>query len=127
MNDLRGAAVIVGSLERRRIAAMVAGDVETLDELLHERLRFGHTNGLADDKAAYLAKFRTKAVTYRDADLQVESVSVFDTCALVNSRLSMTADLATGSVSLNVVALTVWIEGSGEWRMVAHRPTVVSL
>lgn len=113
------------ALERRRIDAMVAGDVATLDGLLHDRLLFGHTNGLADDKAAYLARFRSGAVSYRDADLQIEGVAVFDGCALVTSRLTMTAVLPAGPVPIDVAALTVWVREDGPWRMVAHRPTVM--
>ena len=99
---------------------MVAADIDTLDELLHERVVFGHTNGHADDKNTYLGKFRAGAVRYFDPVQQIEKVSVFGGTALVNFHLKMRAELAAGSRQLNVVALTVWTLDEGRWRMVAH-------
>ena len=84
---------------------MVAGDVAALDELLHEDLVFGHTNGHTDDKAAYLQKFRAGRVSYHDASHEVGKVAVLGETALVRIHLKMRAELDTGSRQLNVVCL----------------------
>ena len=41
---------LIRSLERKRVAAMGALDVATLEALLHADLLFGHADGHADDK-----------------------------------------------------------------------------
>lgn len=114
------------AFELARVRAMVAADIEALDDLLHDDLVFGHTNGLSDDKTAYLAKFRSGAVRYFDADHRVDTAKVFGATALVKSRLTMKVELATGVLQLNVIALTVWVLDRDHWRMVAHQPTIVS-
>lgn len=118
-------AASVEMLERQRIAAMVAGDVATLDALLHDRLVFGHTNGHADSKAAYLDKFRSGAVRYTDAAQQIVSVVVQGDTALVHGHLKLTAELKDGRRALNVIALAVWVHNEGSWQMLAHQPTAV--
>ncbi|MFC0410204.1 nuclear transport factor 2 family protein [Roseomonas elaeocarpi] len=126
MTDRASQTAAVEALERARVAAMVAADTDALDRLLHEDLLFGHTDGHVDSKGTYLAKFRAGAVRYFDADHRIEAVRVFGDAALVNYRLAMRAELASGSRQLNVAALTVWALEQGQWRMVAHQPTVVA-
>lgn len=116
---------LIESLERKRIAAMLEADVATLDALLHADLLFGHTDGHADNKPAYLAKFTSGTVRYFDAQQQISSVRVIDNIALARSHLMMRAELTAGSRQLNVVLLTVWAMEAGSWKMIAHHPTVV--
>jgi len=125
MTEATSPAAILAGLERKRVAAMVAADIDTLDELLHDDMVFGHTNGHVDDKQTYLAKFKAGAVRYFDTVQQIETVGVFGDTGLVHFHLKMRAELATGSRQLNVVALTVWTQEQGRWRLVAHQPTVV--
>lgn len=116
----------VEALERGRVSAMLACDVDALDRLLHDDVVFGHTNGHADDKVTYLDKFRAGTVRYFDADHRIERVRVLGDAALVNFRLTMRAELLGGSRHLDVAALTVWTRRDGRWRMVAHQPTVIA-
>ncbi len=48
----------VGVADERRTAAMVAGDLATLDELIAEDCRYVHSTGVNDTKAGYLASNR---------------------------------------------------------------------
>lgn len=116
----------VEALELARLRAMVAADIEALDDLLHDGLLFGHTNGHSDDKGSYLAKFKAGTVRYFDADHSIDNANVFGPTAFVRSRLSIKVELATGILQLNVIALTVWANEGGRWRMVAHQPTVIN-
>lgn len=118
---------MVRALERRRINAMLAADLDALDELLHANLLFGHTDGHADDKEAYLAKFRSGAVRYFDAEQRITDVRIIGEAALVRFYLKLRAVLAAGERRLSVVALTIWVPQDGRWRMIAHQPTVTSL
>ncbi|WP_071903992.1 nuclear transport factor 2 family protein [Cystobacter ferrugineus] len=106
----------------RRIQSLSCGEYD----LLHDEVLFGHTNGHADDKATYLGKFKTGSVRYRDAEHQIKNVKVFGDAAIVSFHLKMRAELTSGSLQLNIVALTVWTLERGRWRMVAHQPTAVS-
>jgi len=67
MNDLTPSRTAVEAFERRRVAAMVAADIDTLDDLLHDELLFGDTNGRAVNKDIYLKKFKTVTVNYSEA------------------------------------------------------------
>lgn len=126
MTDKTSQNQAVEALERGRVSAMVAGDVEGLDRLLHDDVVFGHTNGHADDKDTYLGKFKAGLVRYFDADHRIDKIRVLGDAALVNFRLTMRAELPGGSRHLDVAALTVWTRDKGHWRMVAHQPTVVA-
>ncbi|MGI4801116.1 MAG: nuclear transport factor 2 family protein [Janthinobacterium lividum] len=117
----------VGTLERRRIAAMLAADTDALDELLHSDLLFVHTNAHADDKDTYLEKLRSGAVRYFDAEHRIISVKIIGETALASFHLKLRAELASGSRQLNVVGLTVWVLHAGAWQMIAHQPTVTEL
>ena len=117
----------IEALERNRIAAMLAADVDALNELLHPDVQFGHTDGHTDDKDTYLAKFTSRAVRYVAADHRIVSVKVIENTALVSAHLILSAELASGYRQMEVVGLTVWITVGDSWKMIAHQPTSINV
>lgn len=55
----------VGVADERRTAAMVAGDLATLDELIAEDCRYVHSTGVNDTKAGYLASIASGSLAYK--------------------------------------------------------------
>lgn len=54
----------VRAVDGRRTAAMVAGDLATLDELIADDCRYVHSTGVSDTKAAYLASIASGSLAY---------------------------------------------------------------
>ncbi len=109
--------------EDRRYRAMIAADLDTLDELCADELSYAHSSGARDTKAEYFEKVRTGYYVYRSVDHPVERVAVVGDTAIVVGR--MTADLEVQGTrkTIDNLALAVWVRTASGWRMLAYAPT----
>ena len=109
--------------EDRRYAAMVDGDLATLDELCTDELSYAHSSGVRDTKAEYFAKISSGYYDYHRIDHPVERVEVVGDTAIVVGR--MTADLTVDGTAKTIdnLALAVWTRGPGGWRLLGYAPT----
>jgi hypothetical protein len=110
----------VRALERRRIHATSANDVEALAPLLDDNLIYINSAGEMYDKQKYLRAIRTRGLTY-DADFDVR-----ETQTRVMDRLVILGGVMLGHSRLDgerqvfqFPCLSVWREQDGDWRMVA--------
>ncbi|SDZ15033.1 nuclear transport factor 2 family protein [Herbiconiux ginsengi] len=113
-------------LDAERYRAFLNADVETLRELLDDRLGYGHSNTLRDGKAAVLEKLGSGTLRYSRLDHDVHEVVVAgaDT-VLVVGGMSAAAVSAGTPLELESVTLSVWARdpASGRWRLIAFQPT----
>lgn len=110
----------VRALERQRIKATGANDVDALSPLLDDDLIY--INSAADiyNKQRYLSAIKTHGLTY-DEDFDVREVEyrildglvIFAGVMLGHSRLDGERQV------FRFRSLSVWREHSGEWRMIA--------
>jgi hypothetical protein len=116
-------AAVVASREDDRWAALLAGDVDRLDDLLHDRLGYGHSSGARDSKADLIGKVADGSLRYLRVDREVlDTVVVGDTALLVAS-MSADIELAGRPVALESVTLSVWVRAADGWRLLAFQPT----
>jgi hypothetical protein len=83
-------------LEERRYAAMLAGDVAALREIFAEDAVYTHSNGIADDKQAYLKALTSGEFIYRTIERFDEQVKILDRGALVTGRIRLLVDFKAG-------------------------------
>jgi hypothetical protein len=114
-------------IETRRIAAMTAQDMATLDAVLADDLSYTHSSGHSDTKTSFMslvsnpgAHGRYKSVEYTHAEV----VPLGDT-AIVRGRAQITLEGYQGAPdrSYPVLFLDVYERRSGRWRLVAWQAT----
>ena len=117
------AVAAVLAAEDRRYLAMLAADLDALDELCADELSYAHSSGVRDTKDEYLAKVRSGYYVYRRVEHPVERVEVVGGTAMVVGR--MTADLEVDGTpkTIDNLALAVWVRTAGRWRLLAYAPT----
>ncbi|UDY23406.1 nuclear transport factor 2 family protein [Nocardioides sp. Kera G14] len=112
----------IRALEDRRFRAMLDGDVETLRELLSERLMYTHTDGRVDTKESYLATLAGGG-PYVEIDHPVRELVADDHVALVSGAMVATLDKGGVVSRLDNATLSVWLNEEGTWRYAAFQPT----
>ena len=109
----------VRRLEEQRYAAMLAGDVATLDKLLDDALTYTHSSGVVDTKASYIGGVRDKVWEYKSISRENERVVIRGGCGLVFCRLRLDLDVRGAAKKVDSNALAVWVEDGGRTRLVA--------
>ncbi len=112
----------IEALERKRAEAMQAGDVDTLDALISDKLVYLHSSGGRDGKESYLGQIRDGTITYiRVAPPEPEVVLAGDT-AIVFGRMNADVVRAGKDLALDYDYLAVWAKEGGQWRFLAFQP-----
>ena len=116
----RASLEAVRALERRRIEATRANDVDRLEHLFHDQLIYVNSAGEIYDKQRYLHGIDTHALTYdRDFDVRetharaLEDLVVLAGIMLGHSRLDGEQQV------FHFPCIGVWRKDSGGWRMIA--------
>lgn len=101
--------------------AMVSADGNSLDNLTAEKLSYGHSNGLIEDKKEYIRKITSGENAYLKLDHSKQSISISGKAAIV--RLQFQAEtMADGKPSASkLYVLMVWQKQGKEWKLLARQ------
>lgn len=126
MKDIGPDAEAVTELERRRYAAMVAGDVDDFAAVCHPDLIYTHSTGVTDTLESYLEKWRGGFYVYHRIDHPVTRIVVNGDATLVLGE--MNADLTAGGVRkrLRNSSLAVWVRSGATWQLIGYQPTPIT-
>jgi 3-hydroxyisobutyrate dehydrogenase-like beta-hydroxyacid dehydrogenase/ketosteroid isomerase-like protein len=115
----------IDDLENRRYAAMVNGDLDALDELLSDDVRYAHSNASVDSKASYLEILRNGTLVYHSLEHTTEAVVSRPGVAIVGGRMSGSIHMNGAAKTLNSRVAAVWVAEDGRWRLLAFQPTPI--
>lgn len=113
----------VRQLEDQRYAAMLAGNVATLERLLDDDLTYTHSNGVVDNKVSYIAGIRDRLWEYKAIAREGERVVIRGTCALVFCRLRIDLLVRGTPRHVDSHALAVWASGGAPPRLLSVHST----
>ena len=101
--------------------AMIASDKPTLEKLTAEALSYGHSNGLVEDKAAFVDQFVTGKSDFVTITLADQTIKIAGDAAIVRHRL--TGDTNNNKVpgKVDIIVLLVWQKQNGQWKLLARQ------
>ncbi|MDP4148607.1 MAG: nuclear transport factor 2 family protein [Bacteroidota bacterium] len=118
----RSVSAAVESLRK----AMVDPDKAVLDKLTMEELSYGHSNGMIQDKQAFMDALVSGKSDFVTIDLSNQTVRVVGKTALVRHILSATTNDGGKPGSTKLSILMVWQQQKdGNWRLLARQATKV--
>jgi ketosteroid isomerase-like protein len=117
--DAREQSVLLA--ERALQAAMLAGDVEELDRLLHPKLLAVGPDGTMIDKAGDLAAHRSGIFNITSLIEQEARVTVLGDLAMTFVVLEIRGTIADADASGRMRYTRTWTSDGGAWRVIgAH-------
>ena len=119
MGTAEDTARTILDLEDRRMAAMVAADVDTLDGILADDLSYVHTSAALDTKESLTGGLASGRLDYESITPSDRVVRVYDGCAVVRGG----ADVSVNGNSFSLEFTVVYVPDGGEWRMTSWHAT----
>ena len=104
--------------------AMVDGNHIMLDELTSDKLSYGHSSGLVEDKNAFITAIIDGVFGFTSIDLTDQSIAITNNVAIVRHTFLAGTDnkgQAPGTVKLSV--MQVWHKEKGKWLLIARQAT----
>jgi hypothetical protein len=103
-----------------RVAATLAADKARLDAIFSDDLRYAHSTGAVDTKAAYMdslvsGKLKYLAIDYQERNFTFPAPGI----ALMTARVHMKSKSAAGDTDALFSILAVWREEKGKWRFLS--------
>src|SRR3989454_2401967 len=111
------------ALEDRRCAAMAAGDLASLEKLLHDELLYTHSSGVMDTKASWLLSMKSGKTRYKSVKCSGQQVRIFGDVALVTGRGHIEAEINGQPRTLRLMFLNAWAKTPQGWKFVAWQST----
>jgi ketosteroid isomerase-like protein len=108
-----------------RFAAMVSGDVATLDRLVAVELSYIRTTGRIEDKHAFLYGIKSGKAKYSSIIPSEQEVHVMGTVATVIGVAAIRGEEADGS-DIEVRYTGVHVLRDGRWQLVAWQSTRIA-
>jgi ketosteroid isomerase-like protein len=106
-----------------RFAAMVNGDVATLDRLLAVELSYIHTSARIEDKHAFLYGIKSGKTKYSSIIPSERQVHVMGTVATVVGVAVVRGEDNDPGIDVGIRYTGVYVRRDGRWQMVACQST----
>ena len=106
--------------------AMIDANQIALEQLTSEKLSYGHSNGLIEDKDAYITAIVNGTFGFSSIDLTDQTISLSDNVAIVRHKFSAgtkNRGQEPGTVKLSV--LQIWQKEKGKWLLLARQATKI--
>jgi hypothetical protein len=121
----------VRGIEQIRFDAMLAGDINTIADLLDTRLIYVHSSGLADTRDSYLAALAKAEYTYHSVEVTKENAAIVEGDFVIINRdlsVSMTVRSTGKTVSRQINATSTWVRNAarGTWLLLASHSTNIA-
>ncbi|HTI12493.1 MAG TPA: nuclear transport factor 2 family protein [Puia sp.] len=116
-NDEKAVTQAVEALRK----ALIDPDNNTLSGLAADDLSYGHSNGMIQDKAAFIEALTSGKSDFVTIELTEQTVKVVGNTAIVRHHFSATTNDGgkPGAVKLSI--LLIWQKQKGQWKLLARQ------
>ena len=101
--------------------AMVNADKAALEKLTGEKLSYGHSSGLVEDKKQFVEKIVSGASDFVSIDLSDQTISVSDKVAIVRHTFRAKTNDGGKPGEANIKILLIWQKEKSGWKLLARQ------
>lgn len=104
------------NLSKEKWQWMADKNVDTLDDLFHEKAVFVHMGG-AWGKEQELNIIKSGGIHYKKADIHEVSVNIIGTTAILLNRITLLAVVGGNEVTNPFMVTEVYVQQNGTWKL----------
>lgn len=101
--------------------AMIAVDTNVLKQLTADKLSYGHSIGLIEDKAAFVNDLVTGKTAFVSITLSDQTISISGDAAIVRHRFVAELNNNHSPGTVDLMVLQVWQKQKGDWKLLARQ------
>lgn len=110
-------------VEKAWAAAVVAGNVSTLQTMLADELIYAHSTGVIETKAQYLDRLRSGVQKYEKVEHESVRAVPHGNAGVTHSLMQMHGMSNGKPFRDHVMMMHVWVKQGGTWKLAAHQTT----
>ena len=110
-------------LETDRSAAIVKGDVATLEKQTSDDYTLVNMNGQMSDKSQMVNAFKTGQTKLTSDDLSDLKVRVYGNTAVITGKADVKGTLGGNDATGQIMFTRVYVKKDGRWQSVAYQQT----
>ena len=118
-SDEKAVAARVEALRK----AMIAADKMALEDLAADKLSYGHSSGLVENKAAFVDQFVTGKSVFKTITLSDQTIKMAGKVAIVRHHLTGDTNNKNVPGKADIIILHVWQKQKGKWKLLARQGT----
>jgi len=111
---------VIEAIESLRIA-MINADKNALENLVADKLSYGHSGGAVDDKKNFVEKIVSGQSDFVTIDLSEQTISISGKTAIVRHILKAKTNDGGKPGEVNLRVLLVWQKQNGKWKLLARQ------
>lgn len=111
---------VARAAEQLRLA-MISGNQKDLGEIVSDQLSYGHSGGLVENKAAFLAKFASGQSDFVAINTKDQTIDIIRKTAIVRHTLSAETNDNQKPGSVNLKVMLVFVKINGDWKLAARQ------
>jgi hypothetical protein len=116
----------VASAVKQLNQAMIDGNQIMLDQLTSEKLSYGHSSGLVEDKNAFIIAIVDGVFGFTSIDLAEQTISIVNNTAIVRHKFSAGTDNKGQEPGrVNLAVMQIWQKDKGKWLLLARQATKI--
>ena len=123
MADGNDTKEVIKALDAERMAAMVAGDIDTLGRILADDLSYVHTSAAIDTKASILEAIGNGRLNYQKMAARNVKVRDYGSAAVVRGEADVEVNSGGNDLTFSLEFTEVYVSGDAGWQMVAWQST----
>jgi hypothetical protein len=105
---------------------MIKPDQKVFEALTSEKLTYGHSNGLVEDRSTCIGSMVSGKYKFLTLKLSDQTVDVVGNTAIVRHMfVADTHDEGKEPTTVNLKVMQVWIKEGGKWKLLARQAVKV--
>lgn len=111
---------VAAAVEKLRLA-MISAVKSDLESIASANLTYGHSNGLVEDKAAFVQNIVSHNSVFLTIELSEQVVKISGNVATVRHKLVSDTNNNNVPGKANIGVLLVWAKEKGGWKLLARQ------
>ena len=104
---------------------MINPDQMALDLILHDRLTYGHSSGVVEDKSSLIKNLTSGNSDFVTIDITEQEILAEDKTAIVGHKLSASIKDKGMSGQVNLKIMYTWVKSNKSWKLLARQAVKV--